>query len=52
MTGLAVWLRLSAMRLLTWNRNYNVKVCVPVVVVVFGGARGGGCGARGEWLGL
>ena len=25
MVGVAVWLRLSAKRLLTWNRNYNVK---------------------------
>jgi len=23
--AVAVWLRLSAMRLLTWNRNYNIK---------------------------
>ncbi len=23
--GVAVWLRLSAMRLLPWNRNYNIK---------------------------
>lgn len=25
LTALAVWLRLAAMRKLTWNRNYNVK---------------------------
>ena len=25
MVAVAVWLRLSAKRLLTWNRNYNVK---------------------------
>lgn len=24
-TAVAVWLRLSALRLLTWNRNYNIK---------------------------
>jgi alpha-glucan, water dikinase len=23
--AVATWLRLSAMRLLTWNRNYNIK---------------------------
>jgi len=25
LTALAVWLRLAAMRKLTWNRNFNVK---------------------------
>ena len=25
MAALVVWLRFSAARLLTWNRNYNIK---------------------------
>ena len=37
LAAVAVWMRLSAARHLTWNRNYNVKpreisaaqVCVP-----------------------